>query len=98
MYENIVMDYIPFTLKDVIVHNKKNNKKLSMMKLWQISGQVANAVAHMHECRMLHRDIKPENILVDNSTFEVALTDLGCSKILKGASLERRNPNCVTLW
>lgn len=43
--------------------------------------QIAGAMAHYGEQRILHRDIKPENILI-SETGEAKLADLGLSKRL----------------
>ena len=44
--------------------------------------QVALALGHLHEQKIIYRDLKPENILMDEDGY-ICLTDFGLAKILK---------------
>ena len=40
--------------------------------VWKVFSQIAGAVEHMHEQRVMHRDIKPANIfLMRDGTIKV---------------------------
>ena len=43
--------------------------------------QIASAVAHLHQLRIVHRDIKDENLLID-SNFNVKLIDFGSAAFI----------------
>jgi protein kinase A len=46
------------------------------------AAQIAVAVCHLHEHKMVHRDIKPENILIDARGY-CKLTDFGFCKVVE---------------
>jgi len=45
--------------------------------------QVAIALGHLHQKKIIYRDLKPENILLDSDGY-ICLTDFGLAKILEG--------------
>ena len=44
--------------------------------------QVAMAIGHLHDKKIIYRDLKPENILMDENGY-ICLTDFGLAKILE---------------
>jgi hypothetical protein len=50
-------------------------------------GQLATAVATIHELGVIHRDIKPANVLVAGNTIK--LTDFGVAQVRRPLDLER---------
>jgi len=50
-------------------------------------GQLATAVARIHELGVIHRDIKPPNVLVAGNTLK--LTDFGVAQVYRPLDLER---------
>ncbi|NLG19164.1 MAG: protein kinase [Fibrobacter sp.] len=58
----------------------KSNKKLSFERICTISVQIASALHHAHEHKIVHRDVKPANILLDSRTGIAKLTDFGVVK------------------
>jgi serine/threonine protein kinase/cytochrome c-type biogenesis protein CcmH/NrfG len=61
----------------------------------QYAQQIASALAHAHERRIIHRDIKPENILV-TADDQVKIIDFGLARALEeeaGASGNITQPN-----
>jgi serine/threonine protein kinase len=52
--------------------------------------EVAQAVQHLHSCKLIHSDIKPENVLLKSDLtkaigFSTKLSDFGLSKVGPGA-------------
>jgi len=45
--------------------------------------QVAAAIGHLHDKKIIYRDLKPENILMDENGY-ICLTDFGLAKVLEG--------------
>ena len=54
--------------------------------------QLADALHHVHEHKVIHRDIKPENLLLDKDD-NIKIADFGWSTIAKN----KRNTFCGTL-
>ena len=48
-------------------------------KIWEYVSQIAGALKHMHEKRIMHRDLKPANIFID-SQGNLKVGDLGLSR------------------
>lgn len=60
-YHYLVMEYVPG--EDVFTLLSERGR-LSEQEALNITAQIAEALEHIHEERLVHRDIKPENILV----------------------------------
>ncbi len=64
----------------------KNNGKMPLHEVLDISIQVCNALEHAHQKKIIHRDIKPHNILVDTKG-KVKVTDFGIAKAISSATI-----------
>lgn len=62
------------------VRESDNPPFFTMPRLKKVMKQVLEAVAHLHELKLIHCDIKPENIVIKSfSHCEVKLIDFGSS-------------------
>jgi len=95
VYENILLDFLPFTIKDIISHNNNKKIKLKINILNTIINSIIQGVKEIHSKNLVHRDLKPENILINNLDYTIAISDLGSCKF---ANQTTNNINCVTLW
>lgn len=79
----IVMEYVKGeTLKDYI----KRNGRLSEQETIIISRQIAEALKHAHDNKIVHRDIKPQNILLtEGGTVKVA--DFGIARASSSSTI-----------
>ena len=66
---------------------RKTTKPFEERQVWNYFLQVAGAIAHMHEQRMMHRDIKPANIFISASNV-LKLGDLGLGRVFSNESVE----------
>ena len=57
----------------------KAKRPLSEVEVWRHFSQIADALAYMHERRVMHRDIKPSNVFV-LAANHVKLGDLGVGR------------------
>ncbi len=74
----IVMDYVKGTsLADIL----SIMGMLAAPRAVEIMSQVADALAHAHENKVVHRDLKPSNIIVVKGTDVVKILDFGIAKI-----------------
>lgn len=72
----LVMEYIEGeNLKDLI----RREAPLSPARAVQLGRQVAEALEHAHENKIIHRDVKPHNILITRSG-RAKLTDFGIAQ------------------
>ena len=90
-YLNVVMDYFPFTLTNLIQNNNfsQNNPKnyLSTLEIKLYSYQMFHALFYLETINVCHRDIKPQNILIDPEKKLLKICDFGSAKKLeKGVS------------
>lgn len=84
-YVQMVMEYVPYTLRKLITHNKTGmiygvDKEETVKRLLQ---QGLRGLAHLHSYNIAHRDIKPSNILIDHDGT-LKYCDLGSAKQLDG--------------
>jgi len=66
---------------------RKTTTPFEERQVWNYFLQVAGAIAHMHEQRMMHRDIKPANIFI-SATNVLKLGDLGLGRVFSNDSVE----------
>lgn len=58
--------------------------------IWKYFSQIAEAIQHMHERRIMHRDLKPANIFLTlDGTIKVG--DLGLSRELSEHTIQVRS-------
>lgn len=78
----IVMEYLPDTLRSVTLRYQKKRKRFPIDHIKVYLYQMLKAMEYIHSRRICHRDIKPDNLLVDSTTLRLKLCDFGCSKVL----------------
>ena len=84
-YLNVVMDYIPQTLSNLISHNRHYRKKFPDVLIKLYSYQMLKAIGYLHSLGICHRDIKPQNVLINEEDYTLKLCDFGCAKhLVKG--------------
>ncbi|RME03881.1 MAG: serine/threonine protein kinase [Planctomycetota bacterium] len=72
------MEYVDgFAVKDLL-----DEGALTEEKTLEYAIQIAKALEYAWQKRVVHRDIKPENIMIDKSTGNAKLCDLGIAKCL----------------
>ncbi|KAI6232844.1 Serine/threonine-protein kinase Nek6 isoform X1 [Aphelenchoides fujianensis] len=57
-------------------------ERLPEGQIWRLFSQIAAAIAHVHERRILHRDLKPANVLLHGSPLNVKVGDFGLCRLL----------------
>lgn len=83
-YLHLVMDYLPETLRSVVLQHHKRRKSFHPDHVRAYLWQTFSALEYIHSQQICHRDIKPDNVLVDPSTLKCRLCDFGCSKVPPG--------------
>lgn len=66
-------------LKLVIKKAIEEDVSFPEKKIWEYIHQIASALRHMHEKRIMHRDLKPANIFIDQAG-NLKVGDLGLSR------------------
>lgn len=81
-YSYIIMDYVNgFSLSDVIKRMYKREAEIPLDEVLRVMVQVARAIDAIHREGYVHRDIKPSNVLIERTTGQTFLTDLGITAI-----------------
>ena len=87
----ILMEYAPNgSLDKIIDAYAKQQKRFPENKVVHFVQELAGALEHCHELRIMHRDIKPANVLIDQ-LGTLKLGDFGLSK-----PLSAQNNLCTT--
>ncbi|MEO0595235.1 MAG: serine/threonine-protein kinase, partial [Chloroflexota bacterium] len=103
-YSYILMDYVDgFALSDVISLSKERRRHMPIDEVVRVMTQIARALDAIHREDFVHRDIKPSNVLIDRTTGQAFLTDLGIAStkdtIIKGAgTLAYMAPEQAETW
>ena len=66
---------------------------LTLEQVLTIAINLATALIHVHQQRIIHKDIKPANILVNDQTYDVQLIDFGISSLLTSENTVIRSPH-----
>ena len=74
-------------LKLVIKKAMEEDINFPEKRIVEYISQIAGALQHMHEKRIMHRDLKPANIFIDNNT-DLKIGDLGLSRQLSSQTFE----------
>lgn len=74
-------------LKRVIKRAQTEESYIEESRIWEYMHQLASALSHMHEKRIMHRDLKPANIFVA-SDGRLILGDLGLGRYLSSQTME----------
>lgn len=82
IYLNLVLEYVPATLAQVIQSTKKAKERMHPTVIKLYAYQIFRSLAQIHGLGICHRDLKPQNILVDPATHTVKLCDFGSAKAL----------------
>lgn len=77
---------VPYELLEYCEHGSLRTlfkgKALPPDAVRTLLGELADAIAHLHECGIVHRDLKPENVLIRGLLpLDLVLTDFGISSI-----------------
>jgi len=74
-------------LKRVIKRAQAEDIPLDETKVWEYTSQIAKAIKHMQDKRIMHRDLKPANIFIA-SDGSLKLGDLGLGRYFSSQTME----------
>lgn len=70
-------------------------QRLGLEAVLTIALQLTEALAILHQQRIIHKDIKPANILINPESHQVKLTDFSVSSLLPRETQEAPNPQVI---
>jgi serine/threonine protein kinase len=82
VYLNFVMEFLPESLHQFTMSYRKARKYPPLLYVKLFSYQMFAGLAYLHGEGISHRDLKPQNMLVDKTTGELKICDLGSAKRL----------------
>ncbi|MBF2054598.1 MAG: serine/threonine protein kinase [Candidatus Sericytochromatia bacterium] len=86
-YHYLVMEYVPGSnLEDILV----SHPYMPLYNILVISGQLTQALEHLHDHGFIHRDIKPENIVMTPQS-RIKLLDLGIALEISASKYQQEN-------
>lgn len=74
-------------LKRLIKKAQADELPIEELKIWEYMFQIASALKHMQEKRIMHRDLKPANIFI-TADGTLKLGDLGLGRYLSSQTIE----------
>jgi serine/threonine-protein kinase len=80
----LVMEFVS---GKTLAESSRAGERLSVDRVCEFGGQIADALAFAHHHGVVHRDIKPANILLTSGGFSVQrtkITDFGVAKLAEG--------------
>ena len=66
-------------LKQLIRQARSRQQFIEERRVWNYLWQIASALKHMQQMRVMHRDLKPANIFIDSKN-NLKLGDLGLGR------------------
>mmetsp|Transcript_17743 Transcript_17743/g.28348 ORF Transcript_17743/g.28348 Transcript_17743/m.28348 type:complete len:372 (-) Transcript_17743:24-1139(-) len=82
VYLNVVMEYLPQTLNQLIESKKQRGTFLCHQDIRWYALQLLRTCGYLAQLNLSHRDIKPQNILVNHEKRVIKLCDFGSAKQL----------------
>ena len=74
-------------LKKLIKEKESEDLQFDQANIWDFMKQIASALQHMHEKRIMHRDLKPANIFISqDNTLKIG--DLGLGRSFSSQTLQ----------
>lgn len=74
-------------LKRLIKIQQQEETPFEEIRIWEYMQQIASALNHMHEKRIMHRDLKPANIFIAlDDTLKIG--DLGLGREFSSGTIE----------
>ncbi|KRX05851.1 Protein kinase-like domain [Pseudocohnilembus persalinus] len=74
-------------LKRLMKIHQSEETPFEELKIWEFMNQIASALMHMHEKRIMHRDLKPANIFIANDG-SLKIGDLGLGRVFSSETIE----------
>src|SRR5262245_49856410 len=87
-HEGMPFLVMEFVAGRTLADSAKAGERLSVDRICELGGQIAEALAYAHQRGVVHRDIKPANILLTsaeaNGIERTKITDFGVAKLAEG--------------